>query len=223
MALKRLIIIRPGETDWNLHGRWQGWVEIPLNEHGRVQVQRLANFMRNLGLDALYSSDNRRARESAQILGEALELDPIFDERLRERSIGIWQGLIVPEIHGWYAEEYAQLEADPDGYVIPGGESLGQVRERVTAALNEIIKAADADDDVQAVGVISHSTTIRLIMKSLLPDVDLSREVFGNTAVTSLIREDDGTWKVTAINDQMHLEGLESRYMPELRNRGERE
>lgn len=219
MGLKRLIIVRPGETDWNLSGQWQGWVAAPLNEHGRQQVQRLANFMRNIGISALYSSDNKRAQQTAEILATQLGFEPIFDDRLRERSIGHWQGLTVPQIHGWYADEYAQLEADPYGYVIPGGESLGQVRDRVRAVFNEIITEMDKKSEDVTVCIVTHTTTTRTALKEIVPDVDLSNTQFTNTSVTSLLRNDDGSWRLIMANDGTHLEGLESRYMPEVRGR----
>lgn len=217
MALKRLIIIRPGQSYWNFQGRWQGWVAVPLDEHGRAQVQRLANFIRNIGLTALYSSDLRRATDTVELLEAQLGFEPVYDERLRERNIGCWQGLTVPEIHGWYPQEYAAYLADPEHYEIPGGgESLSQVKARVRKALRDIIKKSDAADDNQTVGIISHTTAIRMMLAELVPEFDQSNVTFGNTSVTTLVRDSDGNWKVIAANDCTHLEGLESRYMPEV-------
>lgn len=197
-------------------GRWQGWVAAPLNEHGQQQVERLANFIRHLGMSALYASDHRRAVQTAEILTDVLDFAPVYDNRLRERDIGRWQGLTVPEIHGWYADDYARLQADPDGFVIPGGESLEQVRDRVVDALYDIIAAAEATDDVESVGLISHTTTIRVLVDALIPGVDLSHVNFGNTSVTTVQRKNNGTWELVATNDCSHLDGIEARYMPEI-------
>ncbi|GAB4509132.1 MAG: histidine phosphatase family protein [Anaerolineae bacterium] len=215
MALKRLMLIRPGETDWNLTGRWQGWVAAPLNEHGRLQVQRLANFIRNIGVNKLYSSDNRRAVDTAELLAQQLGFAPIYDERLRERSIGHWQGLILPEVRAWYPEEYAELTKNPDSYVIPGGESIKQVRERAMAALQDILADAEKESGNLTVAVISHTTAIRSMLAALVPSVDLSQTSFGNTSVTSLAQDSNG-WRLVMANDYTHLEGLEARYMPEV-------
>jgi broad specificity phosphatase PhoE len=217
MALKRLLLIRPGETEWNLQGRWQGWVASPLNEHGKLQVQRLATFIRHLGLAALYSSDHYRAVQTANILSDALGFEPIFDRRLRERNIGHWQGLTVPEIHGWYADEYEQLQTDPENFVIPFGESLAQVRQRSLDIFDEIMKKSETSDSDESVGIITHTTTIRVLVNSLIPDVSLASINFGNTSVTTLRHtiEGDG-WELVATDDCSHLEGLESRHMPEV-------
>ncbi len=215
MALKRLLLIRPGETDWNLYGRWQGWVASPLNEHGRAQVQRLGNFIRNVGMQAIYSSDNQRAIDTANILAEVVGVEPTFDARLRERSIGHWQGLILPEIRAWYSDEYEQLIVDPDGFEVPGGESIKQVEKRATAVLKEIVSKEAQQSKNRVIGVISHTTAIRVMLRELVPDADVSNQVFGNTSVTSLVYEDN-TWRLTSVNDCEHLEGLESRFMPEV-------
>ena len=68
MAVERIIFIRPGETDWNKLERWQGWVAVPLNEHGRRQSEALARFLRAIGRAALYTSDLKRARQTAVLL-----------------------------------------------------------------------------------------------------------------------------------------------------------
>lgn len=217
MALKRIMFIRPGETDWNLHGRWQGWVAIPLNELGRQQIKRLAGFIRNLGISALYASDTQRAKESAKIIGEQLEFTPIFDERWRERHIGHWQGMILPEIRDWYAQEYQAMRDDVEHYRIPGGgESRDDVRERVHKAFDEIIKEWDGEKEAVNVGILTHTTAIRVLLEALIPGADLSDVTFGNSSVTTITRAEDGSWKLTAANDTTHLEGLESRYMPEV-------
>ncbi len=217
MALKRLVFIRPGETDWNLTGRWQGWLAIPLNELGRQQVQRLAGFVRNIGLSVLYSSDNRRAVDTAEILTQMLGFAPIYDERLRERHIGHWQGLILPEVRGWYPEEYSAMIADLDNYRIPGGgESLNDVRARALEALKDILANGEAMDGSPSIAIVTHTTALRTMLAELVPDADLTNTNFGNSSVTSVMRNDDGSWKLTAANDTGHLEGLVSRYMPEL-------
>ena len=217
MALKRVMFIRPGETDWNLDGRWQGWVAIPLNEFGRQQIKRLAGFIRNLGVNALYSSDTRRAIDSANIIGEQLEFTPIFDERWRERHIGHWQGMILPEVRDWYGDEYQAMLDDINTYRIPGGgESRDDVRKRVQLAFKEIVKQWDKEKEPVNVGILTHTTAIRVLMETLIPDLDLTEVPFGNSSVTTITRADDGSWKLTAANDTTHLEGLESRYMPEV-------
>jgi len=215
MGIKRIILIRPGETDWNRQGRWQGWVASPLNAHGRLQVQRLANFVRNIGMSALYSSDLKRAEQTAQILADRLGFAPVLDERLRERNIGQWQGLTLTEMQAWYADQYQQLLADRIGFTVPGGESLNDVKARVLAAFNDIIK----QDKGETIGIISHTTAINLLLTEIIPGYKIGDTTIDNTAVTTIQREDDGTWKLIRVNDTLHLEGLETQSFKELGDR----
>ena len=212
MTVKRIILIRPGETDWNRQGRWQGWVATPLNEHGRRQAQALARFVRNIGMAALYSSDLRRARETAELLAERLGFVPVYDARLRERNIGAWQGLTPDEMRAWYPVEYEQLLAHVDEYQIPGGESRAEVRVRMVAIFEVILK----QDKGETVGIISHTTSIRALLSQLIPDCDPNSVEVNNTSVTTLARTDASDWQLVATNDVMHLEGLASRSAKEV-------
>jgi probable phosphoglycerate mutase len=178
MTVKRVILIRPGETDWNRDGRWQGWVAAPLNEHGRRQAESLAKFVRNIGMSALYSSDLRRAVETAELLAERMGFEPIYDARMRERNIGAWQGLTLEEMRAWYSEEYQQLLADVDRFCIPGGESRAAVRARMVEAFDDILNKNQGE----TVGILSHTTAIRALLSHLVPDCDPNSVEVGNTS-----------------------------------------
>jgi broad specificity phosphatase PhoE len=212
MAVKRVIFIRPGETDWNRDLRYQGWVAIPLNEHGKRQVERLANFVRNIGLKALFTSDLKRAQQTADILSEKLGFAAQSDARLRERDIGKWQGLTRREMEGWYPQDYGQFQADPDNFIIPGGESRKQVRDRMRAAFEEILKANPGE----TVGIISHSTVINALLADIIPGVQFGSVDVSNTGVTSIHLREDGHWQLVAADDVTHLEGMESQRVQEL-------
>lgn len=212
MTVKRVILIRPGETDWNHLRRWQGWVAVPLNELGRRQAQQLAKFVRNIGMSALYSSDLKRAVETAELLAERLDSNPIYDSRLRERNIGSWQGLTMEEMQAWYPDEYAQLLADVNSYRMPGGESRAEVGARMLAVFDEIM----AQDMGETVGILSHTTAFRALLSALIPELNANEIILGNSSVTTIARPDGGKWQLVASNDTMHLEGLESRSAKEL-------
>ncbi len=211
MTVKRLVFIRPGETDWNKLGRWQGWVSIPLNELGERQARALASFIRNIGMSALYTSDLRRALKTAECLAERLSFAPIPDERLRERNIGMWQGLTRAEIEAWYPADYTAMLADVDGYRVDCGESRSDVRARVRAALADILKRESGE----TVGILSHTTAIKILLADLIPGYDPLDVDLDNTSVTTIRAKDSG-WELVAVDDVMHLEGLERRASREL-------
>jgi broad specificity phosphatase PhoE len=131
-----LLIVRHGETDWNNDGRWQGHADTPLNERGREQARKLAESLD--GVDAVYSSDLARARETAEILAEPLGLDVRLDPRLRERAFGAWEGLTSMEIESRFADDHRRWLAG-ESFGAPDAEPFEAVRERVQDFLDETL------------------------------------------------------------------------------------
>lgn len=209
--VKRVIFIRAGETDWNRIGRWQGWVASPLNDHGCRQAQKLAYFVRNLGLSALYSSDLVRARQTAELLAEQLDFPVLYDERLRERHVGVWQGMTIDEMRAWYPVEFSKLMSEPENTRIEGGESRADVRARMRAAFDDIVAA----DPGATVGIVSHTTSLKLLLSRLVPDLDALELDLGNTSVTTILLGETG-WDVVVAQDISHLQGMESQAVPEV-------
>src|SRR6266568_1977988 len=125
-----LLLARHGETDWNREGRWQGWADPPLNDAGRTQARQLADQLRSTPFDAVYSSDLRRAHETAEIVAAPHDVAVVVDRDLREIDIGSWSGLTRPEIESRF----------PDG-TRPDGETREQHAARVLAAVERIARA----------------------------------------------------------------------------------
>ncbi|MDZ4768671.1 MAG: histidine phosphatase family protein [Chloroflexota bacterium] len=214
MSVRRIIFFRPGETNWNREGRWQGWVAAPLNEQGRHQTEALAKYVRNIGMTALYTSDLRRAIQTADMLAQPLGFAPTPDARLRERSIGSWQGLTLEEMELWYPDDYATMLTNIDEYRIPGGESRNDVRVRVMAALDEIMASASHE----TIGILSHTTAIKIMLAALVPSYDPLYVELDNTSVTTIHRRDD-QWMIAAVNDRMHLDGLDAGSVREIESK----
>jgi broad specificity phosphatase PhoE len=207
MTVSRILFIRPGETDWNRAGKQQGTVAAPLNALGKRQAEKLAVFLRVIGVSALYSSTTRRAAQTAEIVVEKLGYAPIMDERLRERSVGEWQGLTLGEIRDWYPASYAALLTEGDSYRIPGGDSRQDVRERMNAALADILKQGKGE----TVAIISHTTAIKMALLVLMPGTDVEMADLTNTSVTTVVRDEaSGVWRIVALDDVLHLEGMEA-------------
>ena len=120
----RILAIRHGETAWNVEHRIQGQLDLPLNEAGRRQVQRLALAVADEGLDAIYSSDLARAMETAQAVARGCGRPIVADVGLRERGFGTFEGLSYGEINErWPAEAERWRRRDPT-FGAPGGETL---------------------------------------------------------------------------------------------------
>ncbi len=137
-----LLLARHGETDWNRDHRWQGFTGPPLNGEGRRQARALAAQLQ--GIDAIYSSDTERARETAWIVATRLGMRVIEDARLREVNFGEWEGLTRAEINARYAGAFSRWDAcelaEPTG-----GESDASMADRVLHALRDIADHHTAD------------------------------------------------------------------------------
>ncbi|MBV8256531.1 MAG: histidine phosphatase family protein [Actinobacteria bacterium] len=142
-----LLLVRHGETDWNAEGRLQGHTDRPLNEFGRRQAARLAEELAGERIDAIWSSDLARARETAQIVAARLGLPVEFDTGLREKSWGNWEGLT--------AGEREQVEYE--------GESTEAHRDRTLAALRRICEL-HPDDTVL---VVTHGGSLRRVQAAV--------------------------------------------------------
>jgi broad specificity phosphatase PhoE len=166
----RLILIRHGETDWNVEGRYQGQADPPLNQRGLAQAHQLAQKLRGVGLDVLYSSPLRRALQTAQILAEALDVPLHTEPRLMEIHQGEWQTLLYTEIAARYPELFDRWQTEPWTVTLPGGENIAQVQERVYAAVDEILSRHEG----QCIGMVAHRLPITLLKiryQGLDPDV----------------------------------------------------
>lgn len=138
-AVTRIYLVRHGETDWNRLSLHQGTTDVPLNARGREQARRLAASLRHVHFLAAYTSPLQRARETAEVITRGRGVPVVRLSDLREISYGLWQGKSAD----WWRRACPALarrwRTDPWAVRFPGGETLGEVRERVGAALRRIL------------------------------------------------------------------------------------
>lgn len=132
-----ILLIRHGQTDWNVARRFQGQTDIPLNATGIAQAQDAAAALKNESFDGIFSSDLLRAYRTAEIIAESHQLPITTDKRLREMSFGTWEGLAWAEIEQQYPEETAQWRQRRLSRP-PQGESLAELATRTTAFLDSL-------------------------------------------------------------------------------------
>lgn len=131
-------LVRHGQTDWNLQGRYQGNTDLPLNATGLAQALEMAEIVEGERLLAIYSSDLQRALITAQAVATRWNLPIYRDARLREVRLGEWEGLLFSEIQDRYASNWAEREANPL-YARPiGGESVYDLAARAWPVVDEI-------------------------------------------------------------------------------------
>ncbi len=139
MEATRIIAVRHGETSWNVDARIQGQLDIGLNDTGRWQARRVGEALASEDITAVYSSDLGRAHETAQAVAQVAGIPVVADEGLRERSFGIFEGKTFDEIHEtWPDHAHNWRKRIPEWQPPEGGESLLELRERVTRTMHEL-------------------------------------------------------------------------------------
>jgi broad specificity phosphatase PhoE len=157
--MTRIVLIRHGETDWNVEGRYQGQSDPPLNIRGLEQARFLAEKLRPLHLEVLYTSPLLRAAQTAQIIADRLGIAVHLEPRLMEIHQGEWQTRLRSEIEALYPELFQRWEAEPWQTSPPNGETLEAVQARVSAAVREILTRHPG----ARTGLVSHRIPIALI------------------------------------------------------------
>jgi probable phosphoglycerate mutase len=134
----RVFLARHGQTDYNLTGRFQGQLPVPLDDTGRLQAGELAERAAGYGFAALWCSPLLRARETAQAIEQRLGLTAREDARLMETDAGDWTDRTFADVHAQAPELFAAFLAGDPSFAFPGGESFAQQEVRVGAAIEEI-------------------------------------------------------------------------------------
>jgi broad specificity phosphatase PhoE len=136
--MAKLWLVRHGQTDWNVKGRWQGQANPPLNSTGCEQAQALVNELADVKFEAIYSSDLQRAFETALAVARDKDLPVRVDLRLREINLGKWEGMLGTEIAQKYPILWAERENNPLDSRPPGGESVLDLVQRIIPAISDI-------------------------------------------------------------------------------------
>jgi probable phosphoglycerate mutase len=157
-----ILLARHGESDWNREKRWQGFADRPLTVLGRKQAAELAERLQETELDAIYSSDLQRARETAEIVARSKGLTVQSTPELREVDVGSWSGLTRAEAEERFPQGYARWLNGGEGW--DDGETYDQMSERVVGAMHRIARAHDGS----RVLVIGHGGSIRAVHAAAL-------------------------------------------------------
>ena len=154
-----LFLVRHGQTDWNVEGRYAGQSDIPINETGREQARKTSSLLSEENFKSIYSSGMSRALETAKIINKHHHLEIVKEPRFREINQGVWEGMIYADIKKKFAKELEKQKLDPLLVVPPEGESIGDFRKRVTAGISDVA-ANHAEGDKVLIAV--HGLTIAM-------------------------------------------------------------
>nr|WP_295614467.1 histidine phosphatase family protein [Chamaesiphon sp. GL140_3_metabinner_50] len=204
----RFLLIRHGETDWNRAGKFQGQIDVPLNDNGRNQASLAAEFLKTTQIDFGFTSPMLRPKETAQIiLKEHPNLTLHENADLREIGHGLWEGKFEAEIEAEYPGELARWHTHPESVQMPEGENLQNVWNRATAAWQQTIR--QVGNNTQTGIVVAHDATNKVLLCSLLGLglADIWKIKQGNGAVTVIDYPDgiEGKPVIQALNITSHL------------------
>lgn len=197
-----IYIVRHGQTEWNILGKTQGHGDSNLTAKGREQAELLAESMTKYPIDYIYSSDLGRAYQTAEIIGNKLNIEVEKTEALREMNFGTWEGRIIKDIIEEDPELYKMWRNEPHLAKIPQGETLSQIKERTDAFIKEINEKYDGKHIV----LVTHSLCARIMLLSFLDsDVkNIYRINQANTALNIIELRDYGP-VVMKMNDTTHI------------------
>ncbi len=178
----KIILLRHGQTAWNVGRKYQGQTDIPLNDYGEKQALMLAEFLaHNETIDRIYSSDLSRAYRTASIIASRLGLDVQQDARLREVSFGRWESLTFSEVYSSYKEEFEHWYRDPFYFRIPGGETFQELALRSMAAISEITQKPS-----RSVAIVTHGGVIKAVLRHLDTHYDMWQDTLETASLTYL-------------------------------------
>ena len=195
-------IVRHGQTNWNILGKTQGHGNSDLTAKGIEQATELAESIVNYPIDYIYSSDLGRAVQTAQILGDKLNIKVEETEALREMGFGEWEGLLIDEIKTNYANVYTTWRNEPHLAQIPGGETLHLIKDRV----DSFIQSLNEKYDDKHILLVTHSVTVRVMLLAFLNSgmENIYRIKQENTALNIVEYRDYGP-VVIKMNDTSHI------------------
>lgn len=203
-----LFLIRHGETIWNKESRFQGQQDSQLTPLGIAQAVAAAAYLREHGLSALYSSDLPRTLQTAHPIAISTGLPILPEPALRERNLGIFEGLTRAEVEERYSPEFKRYQSREPGFVIPSGESLEQLYQRGAEIMDRLARR-HLDERIV---VVSHGALLTAFLRHLsgIEMQDPIRFTVPNGSISHVRFESDGsTWTILS-----QCESLEPIFAP---------
>jgi broad specificity phosphatase PhoE len=161
--MAEILLVRHGQTEWNVEEVFRGRAEVDLNETGARQAELVGEYLRTLKIEAVYSSPLGRAIRTARAIARHHNIDAEAAPGLIDLDFGQWQGLCVPEVKVRYGQLYDEWLKHPEQVHLPGGESLADVRDRVVRFVNEVVNRHRG-----RVVLVSHRAVTKVLICALL-------------------------------------------------------
>lgn len=206
--MRRIYILRHGETLWNREEIFRGRNDMTLNETGIRQAKMAAVYFRDKGIERIFSSPLLRAIQTAEAVSMEIGKDIETVEEFTDISFGIWEGLTLKEVEDRYPEDFALWVKSPEKLRINGGETLAAVRERIARGLKRILLESH-----QNILIVTHRAICKIMVLFLL---EMGNEFFWamkfDPASITLLEETRNRFALIFSNDTCHLQSINEVY-----------
>ena len=206
----RIFLIRHGETNWNKEGRFQGQIDIPLNENGKYQARKTFEYLRNISFNKAFSSSMHRPYETAQIIlqnNKNLKIEKI--DSLVEISHGLWEGKLEAEIREQWPTLLKNWHDKPEEVIMPEGESIKDVSERSVEAFDKIC-LSQKDNDLSL--LVAHDAVNKTLICNILginySNIWMIKQGNGGITIIDLFNDPNKPPVISALNITTHLGGI---------------
>ena len=209
--MSKIYLIRHGEVEFNRKNAYIGSTDLSLNANGRHQAELLAEYLADKEISSVYSSGLKRAYESAEIIAVRIGLGVSAIPELRELDYGDWEGVPEADVPKLYPDIFREWRKNPVEVRIPGGENVGELRDRAYPAFCRIAEQVSGGSLV----IVAHKTTNRVLLSCLLGvDPNYYRQIGqGNSAMNVIERRNDGRLVVDQVNETCHLLGAREKVL----------
>jgi len=202
----QLYVVRHGETAWNKEEVFRGRKDVPLNETGQKQAQQTGQYFENKGIARIFSSPLSRAIQTAEGISKKTKIPIEVMDELNDMNFGVWEGLTLREVEKLYPEELKAWQQSPHKFIASEGESLGDVRRRVTKGIQKILS-----NEAGPIVLVTHRVICKIIF---LYALDIQNHHFWNMrcdpASISLIEKMGCLISISFLNDTCHLHDEDS-------------
>jgi alpha-ribazole phosphatase/probable phosphoglycerate mutase len=160
MQRTRIYLVRHGQVEGHEEKRYNGQVNVPLTPLGKEQSDRVRDYLQDIPIDAVYSSDLDRSRYCAELIAATHKLCVRTEESLRELNIGEWEGRTWEELQEAYPEDWRARLQDLVNFQVPGGESLQDAADRIRPTILKILESHPGGEIV----LVAHGGVNRIVL-----------------------------------------------------------
>lgn len=199
----RLLIVRHAEAEGNVNRKFHGWTDSSITEKGHIQAKLLAEKLKDVDIDVLYSSSLKRTLQTAQYISEAKQLPIIRTDKLKEINGGDWEERTWDELPKLWPKEYETWETSQHIHQMPNGESMSELQDRVSKEIEKII----SQNHGKNICIVTHGTAIKTLICYFkkLNLCEMRNIIWHDNTSVTIVDYVDENYEILAEGDASHL------------------